>query len=307
MPILMHSKQILLITILQLASLLNVCAQGALSSWLSPQLTERGRQYLFRRDILPISDIDEAFINVSAVGPFRLFVNGRVVYSAYDANGNKSYTIDVADYMRNDSNTVAVWCAPDINRPSGGVDCGMLALSFYGKYTNGRTFSCSTDSLWLCAPANVISSAYGEIIDAREYIPDWNMCAIPVQMKWSNAKETGLQWSDALSQSNVSGLSDYNIKVVGMSSFDLDDDGKTVAYNFGKAFWGTVRITVRDAKKGERILIDGSEYVCRGALDEQFVGRFVHRGIRKVVITGDISFRKSHVVKVEGLAMSPSI
>lgn len=307
MPILMHSKQLLIITIIQLASLLNASAQGALCSWLSPQMPEGGRQYLFRRDILPSSTIDEAFVNVSSGGPFRLFVNGRVVYSAYDARCHKTYNVDVSGYMRNDSNTVAVWCAPDVNRPYGDDNENMLALSLYGKYADGKTFSCSTDSSWLCAPANVVSLADGEAMDAREYVQDWNMCTIPMQMRWSNARETGLAWMQTWPLYTARGLSDYNIKVVRTSSFDVDDDGKTVTYNFGKAFWGTFRITVRDAKRGERIWIDGSEYVCKGVLDEQFVGRFVHKGIRKVVISGDSNFRKSHVVKVEGIAVSPSI
>ncbi len=303
----MHRKQILTIIILQIASLLNVCAQEALCSWLSPPTVEVGRQYLFRRDFLPSSDVGEANVSISSNGPFRLFVNGRVVCSVYDADNNKTYNVDVSDYMCNDSNTVAVWCAPDVNLLPDDSSKQMLALCFYGKYADGKPFSCATDSSWLCAPSPALSSADGELVDARETIDDWNMRTLPLQMKWTNVKQTGILWTDVWSLYNARKISDYNIKVIKPTSFDVDDDGTTVTYNFGKPFWGTYRITVRDAKRGERIFVDGSEYVCRGVLDEQFVGRLVHKGIRKVVITGDNKFRKSHVVKVEGIAVSPFI
>lgn len=304
MPTSMHNKQILLIIILQLASLLNVSAQGALCSWLSPKCVESGRQYLFRRTFLPVTDIDEAFVSLTSHGGFRLYVNGRVVLSVYEPTNSDSYTLDVSDYMRNDSNVIALWCAPDISQGLHEKEDGMFALHFHGRDVSGSQFSYSSDSTWLCAPSNAMSTSDGEIVNALEYMPDLNACTLSMPMKWSNAEAVSDEWIESKPLCFDKSLPNYKMTIRKVSSFDVDNDDKTVTYNFGHAFWGTCRVTLRNAKKGERIWIDGSEYVCRGELDEQFIGKFVCRGIRKVVITGDDKFRRSHVVKVEGISLA---
>ena len=284
-------------------------AQGALCSWLSVQTVEKGRQYLFRRTFTDHREIADAYVTVASNGPFRLFINGRVVFTSYFPDNGKGYTLDVKAFMHNDSNTVAVWYAPDIEEPTDETDVctPMFALSISGKDVSGNRFSWVTDSSWLCAPSNALSTSEGENEDALAYIPGWNMGSLPFPVKWKHAVETDVLWQGMPSLAFSHGRSDSDISVLKPSSFDNFDDGKTVSYNFNKPFWGTFRLTVRNAKAGERIWAGGSEYVCKGTLDEQFVGRFVLKGIRKLVVTGDETFRKSHVVKVEGIATAVAV
>lgn len=306
MPILTHSKQLLLTTIIQLLSLLNTNAQGALCFWLSAETAEEGRQYLFRRTYAGGFDIADARVTVAANGHFRLFVNGRAVFTSCFSGDGDACTLDVGAYMRNDSNVIAVWYAPETAMSgtySGGAK-PMVALSLCGETVTGKPFFCATDSTWLCAPSNVLATPDGENVDATEYMPDWNAVGVMTLMKWKPAAATVPFWTDASLSGHGRRFSDYETEIVKPASFDVLDEGNAVSYNFSKAFYGTFRLTVRNAKAGERIAANGSEYICRGVLDEQFVGRFVNKGIRKVVVTGDNGFLKSHVVKVEGIAVS---
>jgi hypothetical protein len=309
----MHRKQLLLIAILNMLSLLNVNAQEALCSWLSASYYEPGRQMLFRRTYAANFDMTEAHIAIASKGTFRLFVNGRAVFSSYISGNSRHfyddcdiYNIDVKAYIRNGSNTIAVWYAPEFTAPEKVDMTGekMIALCFYGVDASGKSFLHTSDSTWLCAPSNTLSTTEGEIVNALEYIPDWNICDLPMPMKWNCAEDAGSLRVIMSDYPVYEGFADSRIDIINPRHFDVSENEKTVIYDFDKGFFGTFRFTVRGAAVGERIWANGSEYVCRGVLDEQFIGRFVHKSIRKIIITGDDSFRKSHVVKVEGMALS---
>lgn len=308
MPILTHSRRFLLITVIQFLSLLNADAQGALCSWLSAETAEPGRQYLFSRTYVSNSDIAEANATVAANGSFRLFVNGRAVFTSFFPCPEDGVTLDVTPYMRNDSNTVAVWCAPGLDAAQRRSDecCPMVALCLYGRYASEKPFVFATDTTWLCAPTNVLSTSEGESENALEYISGGSADGSSVPMKWGISANRGVLWTKMSPLYCGRRFSDSAIQVVKPSSFDVLADETAVFYNFGKTFFGTFRLTVRNAKAGERIWADGSEYVCRGVLDEQFVGRFVLKGIRKILVSGDRNFKRSHIVKVEGIALSPT-
>lgn len=298
---------------MQFFSLLNANAQEALCSWLSAPSVERGRQMLFRRTYTDGLDIAEARVTIASKGFFRLFVNGRAVFTSYVLGDEPAasddfdiYTVDVGAYVRRDSNTVAVWYAPEMTTPiaSSEDEKDMFALCFYGTYVSGEHFSHISDSTWLCAPSNVLSTSEGENNNSIEYLQDWNTSVPSVQMKWKGAEESGFCPLGTTSSDVYKDFSDCRIDILSPGHFDVSDDSKTISYDFGNGFFGTFRFTVRGAKAGERIWANGSEYVCSGVLDEQFIGRFVHKSIRKIVISGDDSFRKTHIVKVEGLAIS---
>ncbi len=308
MPILTHSRRFLLITVIQFLSLLNADAQGALCSWLSAETAEPGRQYIFSRTYASNSDIAEANVTVAANGPFRLFVNGRAVFTSFFPCPEDGVTLDVTPYVRSDSNSVAVWCAPDLDSAQHRSDDGspMVALCLYGRYVSEKPFVFATDTTWLCTPSNVLSTPEGESENALGCAFDGNVNCSSVPMKWGISVNKGVLWTKMSPCLYSRRFSDSEVRIVKPSSFDVSADETAVFYNFNKAFYGTFRLTVRNAKAGERIWAGGSEYVCRGVLDEQFVGRFVLKGIRKILVSGDRNFKRSHVVKVEGIALSPT-
>ena len=74
-------------------------------------------------------------------------------------------------------------------------------------------------------------------------------------------------------------------------------------YDFGLGFIGFARVTLRGARKGERIFIGDMEYICSGQLDEQACLRFTTMPVRKLTIYGDNKFRADHIVNVEGISI----
>lgn len=82
-----------------------------------------------------------------------------------------------------------------------------------------------------------------------------------------------------------------------------ETDKRSVTYAFPHVFMGFVRVTIRDARPGETIFINGMRYICNGTIDEQAIGRFAMLPWRSVTITGDRRFKPEQVQNVEGLEM----
>ena len=80
----------------------------------------------------------------------------------------------------------------------------------------------------------------------------------------------------------------------------------SIGYNidFGRPFHGTIRITIREAHRGEKLNINGFQYVCNGELDEQAFFRFKFQNQRIYTLTWNGRFKKSNIVNIEGLEIS---
>lgn len=79
------------------------------------------------------------------------------------------------------------------------------------------------------------------------------------------------------------------------------EDSLGLHYDFDRFFQGSVRITLREAKKGERLEINGLVYICSGEMDEQAFRRLSTSQQKTITIKGDRHFRKSQIQKIEGL------
>lgn len=84
------------------------------------------------------------------------------------------------------------------------------------------------------------------------------------------------------------------------------EDSVGVHYGFARPFHGVVRLTLRGAVHGEHIVADGMSYVCSGEMDEQLFRRFTTDEVYWITVSGDESFRKSQIQKVEGLEIGGS-
>lgn len=306
----MHKKQLLLIIISQFLNLLNINAQGVLCSWLSDPMVKNGQQTLFMRTYIAQQEITNASLTIASKGPYRLFVNGRAVYTSYvygealkPESDCETLYLDVTDYMRADSNTIAVWYAPNVDNRNFSYSevQPMVAVNFYGIENNGAEFSYISDSTWICKNANGYSDINIENENALEYVEGWNLGEPNDQMLWRHSQVVKSNWETIMKSYQRQVFSDYSLKVILPNYFDVADDKNVISYDFDKGFWGTVRVTIRGANVGKKIYFNGSEYVCNGQLDEQYIGRFVHYGMRKLHITGDFFFQTNQIVKVEGL------
>lgn len=74
---------------------------------------------------------------------------------------------------------------------------------------------------------------------------------------------------------------------------------------FSQPFFGFVRVTMRGARRGERIVTDnGLAYICNNQMDEQLFNRFIPCQQNVFSVMGDHRFKASQVQYVEGLELS---
>lgn len=85
----------------------------------------------------------------------------------------------------------------------------------------------------------------------------------------------------------------------------IDIAGDSVFYEFGTAFRGFVRITLRDARPGEVVCYDDNRYVCNGTMDEQAFTKFVVHDYRRVLVSGSKGFDRSQIQKIEAIETAP--
>ena len=86
-----------------------------------------------------------------------------------------------------------------------------------------------------------------------------------------------------------------------LSAVDEVADSTGVTFDFGRPFRGWVRITLRGAKKGERLCFGEHSYICGGQMDEQAFPRFTITKQRFVKVSGDERFRREQIQNIEGV------
>jgi hypothetical protein len=98
----------------------------------------------------------------------------------------------------------------------------------------------------------------------------------------------------------------YTYRIVSLLSpvrTTITDQG--LQYDFGRAFDGWVRLTIRDARKGQRLQMGGLTYICSGEMDEQMCRKFTIARQKEVTVTGDKYFKPEQIQAVEGLEIAP--
>ena len=260
----------------------------------------------FRQTYLEKGHPRQAYVTVATSGYYKLYVNECNVgtaafYPSRETYSDKtvSMTFDVTPYLRSDTDVVALCYTPSYPH----VDSCQISVLFCGIDSAGRPFSRASDGDWLCRRANSRwTSDGGEVVDGRCHNPSWKAAWFDPAL-WLSA-----ECRNAPSRRHVTYLSpDAPVMHLAHSEsyrfFDRDSTG--VTYDFGPGFHGMLRLTLREARHGERIFYDGIEYICSGEMDEQMFPVFRTGDYRRVRVTGDRRFRRDQVVDVEALQMAP--
>lgn len=290
-----------------LLSLICLCAiQGFSQEWgtrwiCHPHASDTA-QVWFRKRVKTTAPQEKAFITVASTGRFRLYVNERNVVTdpflgAIDSLEKhiKQYTIDVSRFLEGRETTIAVWYAPTSKRRSD----KQLSLEFYGKDQRGKPFYAQADGSWFCKEASSATLGAGrEAIDATRYDKLWHSTELK-EKDWLRPMDSAdtltlpLQDSSPLYQ----GIRMSHV----LSAVDEVADSTGVTFDFGRPFRGWVRITLRGAKKGERLCFGDHSYVCGGQMDEQAFPRFTITKQRFVKVSGDERFRREQIQNIEGV------
>lgn len=283
-------------------------AQDFRVPWISCPALEPGGQAWFREVVVLDEPPAQAWLQVATDGYVQVYVNERNVTTAVRLpfregvadDGAYATVMDIARFLTSGRNVVAIHYAPLSSRPT----LRQVAAHLWGTYANGAAFSLITDEDWTCRPADArLNKAGDETIDSRQSAPKWN--ALEVAMAcWLPAESHPMAFGEADDEEPVDYTPlDHTQFIVSPDHIIPTHEGLSCVFAMG--FEGWVRVTLRNAKAGQRLRIDDTEYICRGQFDEQACPHFAVRPHRIVQVIGDEHFLPEQVFSIEGIAIGP--
>ena len=292
---------------------LNSHSQEFGTHWISYPFPDDSTEVMFRHTYITKHRPQQAYITFASMGSCKVYINERnvsreVYYRNTTPQGILLHTYDVTRYLRPDSNTIAVWYAPcpQATAYSQNAASKQLTLDYYGTSHNGSAFYQQADESWSCSLSEgnrITQDSIGntiEVFDNRQYDNNWKASDFFFQESEKPVhrllKETkGIYTTLPTYPAYVNRLRHV------LSPIAEHEDSLGLHYDFGRFFQGSVRITLREAKKGERLEINGLVYICSGEMDEQAFRRLSTSQQKSITIKGDRHFRKSQIQKIEGL------
>ena len=268
--------------------------------WISYPAPDSTSQIWFRRTFIGKERPLMAQLTVTSTGCLDVYVNECNVSSALTtlqrqvpSNAPITQTFDISRFLRSDSNTIAIWYAPSYPH----IEHHQLAVIYSGKDRQGRNFSHLSHGSWLCRPANRSADTRGS--ERQEDHTDgksWN--ATPVQTAlWQTAREVWENLGGWATPQNGSVGQERAVRIRAPKYFDLVGD--SVLYEFGDPFYGFVRATLRDCRKGEVIHFGDFKYICNGKNDEQAFPKFARFFGRRILVHGDRWFKREQIQRLE--------
>jgi hypothetical protein len=273
--------------------------------WITCPNPDDSSEVWFRKTFVTIHRPRNAKITIATTGRFQLFVNERNVScevllpkGSYQDNSIHEMTFDISNILRNDSNVIAVWYAPN---PYLHTD-KQLSLAYYGTSQYGKTFYHKADENWLCKKACGYVTVNQEHIDNNFYNPLWKTCTVNTK-GWIHPENSTDSHIYPIFDDIYDHQGERIIKV--LYPHEIFSDSHSITYRFPRRFRGWVRLTLRNAHHGEIIHINGFSYICNGLIDEQACRRFTIDTQQDLVIEGDRFFRKDQIQNIEGLIIQP--
>lgn len=309
---------------------------GEISCATADSLSDIWFRHTYLTQRRPIS----ATLSVTARGRYRVYVNeSNVTPPLPTDNCHHPVTIDidVSGYLRSDSNTVAI-----LYHPVGPHD-HQIAVCYYGVGRDGRPFGHNADGGWLCRPVDEgsgdgIDRGYTQTVSTA----CWTPVSAPGRVEMEGAKAAsaprrveieGRTAASAPRRVEIDGrTADSELRTADSAQRRVSTEmgvwplatmlpvrvnrvtrvtaprysertPEGIAYEFVTGFYGFVRLTLRGAKKGETIIIDGRKYTCNGETDEQITTAFEPTYHRRVIVSGDSAFDASQVQRVDGVSL----
>lgn len=280
---------------------LNSFSQELGTHWICYPLPNDSSEVLFSHTYVNQGRPQQAILSFASPGKLRVYVNERNItqdlcFSNPDTSTVTIQTYDVTRFMRPDSNIIAVWYAPTPGQPIS----KQLSLEYYGKDHTGRDFYHKADGEWKC---HLLEGCYikreEEHFDARSYDNNWKATDYD-RRQWLSPlgafqDEPQLSTSADMYLCRNSHLQQILLPI----SSQMTEEG--LLCDFERTYQGTIRLTLREAKKGEVLQIGGLTYTCSGEMDEQAFRRFTYSIGRSFTITDNHKLKKIQIMNIEGL------
>lgn len=268
--------------------------------WISYPLPNDSSEILFRKTFTSQHRPQQALITFATCGKVRVYVNERNVsrdlyFDNTDTTNIVVRTLDITRFLNAERNIIAVWYAPMPNKPVS----KQLSLEYYGRDLRGKTFYYKTDKSWYC---KILKGSYHnakEQFDSRYYDNSWKSMEHSIA-SWQHP--TGAFASEKCLPLQLKQLPSPSLTlnhIIAPTASCSDSLG--VTYDFGRTIKGTIRLTLRDTKKGEIIKMGNFSYICNGEMDEQAFLRFSQESQKSIRIEGSKHFSPSQIRNVEGL------
>lgn len=288
---------------LSLLWVLNSYAQEFGTHWISYPLPNDSSEVWFRKCYnMPQCPI-QAFLTIASTGNYKLYINERNVTGSSMFAGIRDSillhrTIDITSYLKSGKNVIGVWYAPQGKQSHG----KQLSVDFYGWNQDSIPFYHQTDGSWLTQEVKGCSNGEEEVYDGKTDA-----------ITWKSDEYYSHGWvhpTGCTAESGIIKSEEYRVTKAENSLYKLLEpayqytDSAGYHIDFGRPFHGTIRLTLREAHKGDQIFINGYQYICNGELDEQAFFRFKYQNERIYTLTWSNRFRKRYIVNIEGLEIS---
>ena len=299
---------------------------------------EKGEEVWFH-SILPINKLpDSASISISTTGFVLVYVNGRNAttatlwpYRPNNMQGVASQDIDITCLLSYGRNVISIWYAPCLqpfSPTSGSIgnafathsditsDRGnnAFATQYQGYQTGDCQISvcittvtegkeqrfCNTERDWLCSIAAGKMTRKGEDYDAMAYQQDWKSFIYAVTPLWIGAEKS------MLSHPILNDIPDIPLRARKIfEPISVYESNDTTRCYFPLGAEGQIRLTIRGARKGQEIDVNGMRYRCIGKMDEQFFTRFTTVKTDSIIITSRDGTKLPELADAEIIMLKP--
>ena len=285
---------------------LNVIAQEIGNQWITYPQPDDSSQVWFRRTFVTQKRPKNARLAIASPGYIQVFINERNVsrdvlfsYPHQEGTDFSLMTVNISRYLRNDSNTIAVWYAPN---PALETD-KQLSLCYFGTNSKGKPFASYADGTWYCKKACGWANDSIEVYDATKYDKEWKWTTTNLS-SWVHPFGSTDQKKYRMSEKTNYYEAYHRTATYSPTRTTTSKD--TITYTFPKPFDGWIRLTIRNAKAGQKINIGEFVYICSGETDEQACRKFTTSRLKEVRIWGK-NLKKSMFQNVEGIEIQPYI
>ena len=284
---------------------------------------EKGEEVWFH-SILPINKLpDSASISISTTGFVLVYVNGRNAttatlwpYRPNNSPGIASQDIDITTLLSYGRNVISIWYAPCLQpfHPSSSFLGNTFTASSQGYQTGDCQISvcittvtegkeqrfCNTERDWLCSIAAGKMTRKGEDYDAMAYQQDWKSFIYAVTPLWIGAEKS------MLSHPILNDIPDIPLRARKIfEPISVYESNDTTRCYFPLGAEGQIRLTIRGARKGQEIDVNGMRYRCIGKMDEQFFTRFTTVKTDSIIITSRDGTKLPELADAEIIMLKP--
>ncbi len=293
---------------LMLGVALSAAAQEFNTHWVYAPQADSLSHVWFRRSYQCDGRPRQASVTVASTGYFKIYVNecniGTAAFFPMRHSGDDTpvaTTFDVTPYLRRDTNVVAIIYSPA--RPS--CSCKQISASFYGIAHDGSNFCYSSDGSWLCRRANSRMTADGgEVVDGCGHDPEWKAATCTSAALWLNAEPYCGDGIMPMVVNRYGYRAWRTTKVTSLGYLRMSQN--PVLLHVADSFWGYWRLTLREAKRGERLQAGKLEYICNGKMDEQAFPQFALNSCGTLSVSGDSNFKPQHIFGAEMVEVGES-